>query len=109
MRYNIIAIPSFKKKVKILAKKYPSFKKDFSNLIDELEITPTKGISLGNNCYKIRLAISSKKKGKSGGARIITTFVITEKTLYFLTIYDKSQKENITNKELKDLLKDIEE
>lgn len=30
------------------------------------------GIPLGKNCYKIRLKISSKNSGKSGGARIIT-------------------------------------
>ncbi|CAN5873801.1 hypothetical protein BH11BAC7_BH11BAC7_16560 [soil metagenome] len=29
---------------------------------------PQVGTSIGNNCYKIRLAISSKGKGKSGDA-----------------------------------------
>jgi hypothetical protein len=64
---------------------------------------------LGKNCYKIRLAISAKGKGKSGGARVITNFVIAEETVYLLSIYDKSDKENLTNKELEELLESIPE
>jgi hypothetical protein len=72
-----------------------------------LEENPTQGISLGRNCYKIRLAITSKGKGKSGGARVITNIVVTEDTLYLLSIYDKSDKDNLSDKELEELLKDI--
>ncbi|MBS1496454.1 MAG: type II toxin-antitoxin system RelE/ParE family toxin, partial [Bacteroidetes bacterium] len=61
--------------------------------------------NLGNNCYKIRLAIASKGKGKSGGARVITNFVIAEETVFLISIYDKSEKENLTDKELNELLK----
>lgn len=64
-----------------------------------------QGTAIGNNCYKIRLAISSKGKGKSGGARLITNIVITEETVYLLSIYDKSEKENLSDKELLELLK----
>jgi hypothetical protein len=64
---------------------------------------------LGKNCYKLKIAIESKGKGKSGGARIITNFVISDKTVYLLTIYDKSEKDNISNKELSEILKFIPE
>jgi hypothetical protein len=74
-----------------------------------LEENPTQGTSLGRNCYKIRLAISSKGKGKSGGARLITNFVIADDTIYLLSIYDKSDKENLTDKELDELLKYVPE
>lgn len=63
-----------------------------------------QGTPLGRNCYKIRLAVSSKGRGKSGGARIITNIVISEETVYLLSIYDKSEKENLTDKELLELL-----
>ncbi len=53
------------------------------------------------------MAIASKSKGKSGGARLITNFIISDSTVYLLSIYDKSEKENLTDKELNDLLKDI--
>ncbi|WP_316806809.1 type II toxin-antitoxin system RelE/ParE family toxin [Pedobacter agri] len=64
---------------------------------------------IGKSCYKIRIAISSKGKGKSGGARIITHFIITDSTVYLLSIYDKSEKDNITNKELIELLSEVKE
>lgn len=109
MSYNIIAVPTFRKELKRLAKKYPSIKIDLALLFESLEQNPTQGVSLGKNCYKIRLAISSKAKGKSGGARIITNFVITNETVYLLSIYDKSEKENLTNSELEDLLGELPE
>jgi mRNA-degrading endonuclease RelE of RelBE toxin-antitoxin system len=109
MSYNIIAVPSFKKELKKLAKKYHSLKSDLADLFETLEVNPEQGIALGNNCYKIRLAISSKNKGKSGGARLITNFVIADSIVYLLSIYDKSEKENLSDKELRELLKGIPE
>lgn len=109
MSYNVIAIPVFRKELKKLAKKYPSLKEEFARLIQQLEENPEQGISLGDNCYKIRLAISSKGRGKSGGARVVTHIVISENTVYLLSIYDKSEKANITDAELKELLKFVSE
>jgi len=54
------------------------------------------------------LGITSKGKGKSGGARIISCFKIVQNTIFLLTIFDKNEQENIPDKELKDLLKFIE-
>jgi hypothetical protein len=73
-------------------------------LIESLEQNPEQGTSLGNNCYKIRIAIASKGKGKSGGVTVITNFIIAEKSVYLLSIYDKSEKENLTDKEISELL-----
>jgi transcriptional regulator with XRE-family HTH domain len=80
--------------------KYRSLKKDLEVLITKLEENPTTGTDLGKHCYKIRLAISSKGKGKSGGARIITCVHISAQNVYLLAIYDKSEMENITDKEI---------
>jgi len=107
MSYDIATIPNFKREIKKLAKKFPSLKEDFSQLIEGLAEDPEQGTALGNNCYKIRMAITSKGKGKSGGSRIITNVHISKTTVYLLTIYDKSDKENISDKELKELLKYI--
>jgi len=109
MSYSIIAVPTFRKELKRLAKKYQSLKTDLAVLFESLEENPIQGTSLGKNCYKIRLSISSKGKGKSGGARIITYFVIAYETVYLLSIYDKSVKENLTDKELNDLLEEVPE
>jgi mRNA-degrading endonuclease RelE of RelBE toxin-antitoxin system len=107
MSYNVLTIPPFDKQLKRLAKKYHSLKSDYARLLKELEQNPALGTPLGNNCYKIRLAIDSKGKGKSGGARVITNFILSEKNVYLLSIYDKSEKDNLTDKELKELLKYI--
>lgn len=107
MNYNIIAVPTFKKELKRLAKKYPSLKNELAVLFELLQTQPTQGTPLGNNCFKIRIAIASKGKGKRGGARIITNVVLTGTTVFLLSIYDKSEKENLTNKELDELLKNI--
>lgn len=104
MSYNILPIPPFDRQLKRLSKKYPSLKEEYFELIESLEQNPEQGTNLGNNCYKIRLAIASKGKGKSGGARVITNFVIADATVYLLSIYDKSEKENLTDKELNELL-----
>lgn len=76
-------------------------------LVFQLKENPVQGNSIGNNCYKIRLAIASKGKGKSGGARVIINIIIAESSVYLLTIYDKSEKENLSATELQELLKDI--
>lgn len=107
MSYKIKTIPKFDKEIKRLAKKHPSLKNDFLELIQELKKDPKKGTSIGNNCYKIRLVITSKGKGKSGGARVITCLQIIDEVVFLLCIYDKAEKENIPNKELTELLKFI--
>ena|ERR1700744_2919764 len=108
MSYKVKFIPKFEKEFKRLSKKYPSLKSDFSLLLASLKNDPSQGVSLGSDCYKIRLAISSKGKGKSGGARVLTCFKIIHNTVYLLTIFDKSEKENIPDKELSELLKFID-
>ena len=108
MSYKVKFVPKFKKELKRLSKKFPLLKSDFSLLLKSLKEEPSQGISLGNDCYKIRMVISSKGKGKSGGARVITCFKIVHGIVYLLTIFDKSEQENIADKELKELLKFID-
>ena len=59
------------------------------------------GTPLGNNCYKIRLSITSKGKGKSGGARVITYVAVIKETIVLISIYDKSEQSAITDVEIK--------
>lgn len=108
MSYNISSIPIFDKQAKRLAKKYPSLKKDLVALLESLAEKPNMGTALGNNFYKIRLPIVSKGKGKSGGARIITYVKVIGTTVFLSSIYDKSEKNTITDKELKDIFNQIE-
>ena len=107
MKYNVLTIPPFDKQLKRLIKKYPSLKAEYANLIENLENNPKRGTFLGNNCFKIRCAIASKGRGKASGARIITHFHIENDTVFLLSIYDKSEQTNISDKELKELLSEI--
>ena len=94
-----------KKQAKRLTKKYPSLKVEIANLISTLVTQPEQGTAMGKGCYKIRLAVGSKGKGKSGGARIITHVQVVKQKVYLLSIYDKSEMENLSEDELKSLLK----
>lgn len=108
MPYSIKTISVFEKQFRRLYRKYPSLKTELFQLIQKLKTDPQTGTSLGNQCYKIRIAIKSKSKGKSGGARMITYIVIAEEIVYLLSIYDKSEKADLTSTELKQLLQEIQ-
>ena len=107
MSFNVKSISVFERQFKRLLKKYPSLKKELSLLVKQLKENPRKGISIGKNCYKIRISISGKGKGKSGGARIITHIIFKENTVYLLSIYDKSDIDNLPNKTIIEFLKQI--
>jgi len=104
MSYKIIATSGFEKELKRLARKYTSLRNDYESFLLSLEKDPSQGTSLGNNCFKIRLSVSSKGKGKSGGARIITCVIVKKETVYLISIYDKSEKASISNKEINERL-----
>ena len=108
MSYNVASIPPFDRQIKRLAKKYPSLKNELTLLGIQLSEDPTLGIPLGGNRFKIRLAVASKGKGKSGGARVITHFFVAEDTVFLLSIYDKSEHLVISDREIADLLSYIE-
>lgn len=108
MSYSIIPTHRFEKEIKRLVKKFPSLKNEFAELVGDILKHPDSGTFIGNNCYKIRLSIASKGKGKSGGARVITYAYILTKTVYLLTIYDKSEKENLKQNELKEMIESLE-
>ena len=107
MSYSIIPTDNFNREVKQLAKKHRSLKDDLTQLRSDLLENPTIGKFLGNNVYKIRMAITSKGKGKSGGARVISYVYVQEELLFLLSIYDKSKKENITDNEIKTFLNSL--
>lgn len=106
MSFNIELTENFKKEAKKLAGKYASFREDLAGLIAELEENPKMGTSLGKDIYKIRMAITSKNKGKSGGARVMSYAKISNGTVLLFSIYEKGDKDTITDKEIKALLKE---
>jgi len=103
----IVVTSQFEKDYKRLAKKYPSISSDLEKFKQELLLNPKLGVALSNGFRKIRIAISSKGKGKSGGARIITfNFFVKnqDEKIILVTMYDKNEKESITDAEIKHAL-----
>lgn len=100
MSYSIELTDNFKKEAKKLQKKYPSLKKELEELGNILTDNPTTGTHLGNDVYKIRLAIKSKGKGKRGGTRVMTQVKIVKETIYMFSIYNKGEKDDISDKEI---------
>lgn len=109
MSFDVIATEPFERKLKRLAKKYKSLASDLASVIDDLIENPTLGTPIGKDCYKLRIAISSKGKGKSAGARMITYVRIVKQTVFLMDIYDKSEQANITDKELQMLIDILQE
>jgi len=114
MKIKVLTSENFRRKAKRLLKKYPSLKMELYDLESQLLKNPEMGILLGRDCYKIRIAIQSKGKGKSSGARIITHVVAKisqdqseTKIVGLLTIYDKSEYENISDSELTELIDEV--
>lgn len=105
MKFRIEITEYFEKEVKPLLKKYPSLKSDIDGLITQLESNPQLGISLGHNLFKIRISISSKGKGKSGGGRVITFIVKENEVVYLMSIYDKSEYDTAKPKALLEILR----
>lgn len=108
MSFEINTIEVFDRQAKRLSKHYASFRDDFKTLLEMLQENPMAGADLGYGIRKVRMAIASKGKGKSGGARVITytADVITaslEGELLLLSIYDKAEQSTITDKEIKRL------
>jgi len=112
MKVTFDYLDEFERGAKALRKKYPSFESDYDTFLNELEKNPFSGESLGKHTYKNRMAIASKGKGKSGGARVITYNVqeqsADEILITLMTIYDKSEIENVSDAYLRSLVQRIE-
>lgn len=101
MSYSVITTKNFKKEAKQLSKKYPKLKTDLAELNKALADNPILFADrISRTCYKVRMTISGKPGGKSAGARIIIQVLVEDSEVYLLSIYDKSEKSNILDKEL---------
>jgi hypothetical protein len=110
MTVNVNTTPLFDRQSKRLFKKFPSLPQEVENLKARLRSEPSYGIEMGNGIHKIHLAIKSKGKGKSGGARVITRVevILSEDEHYNVkmgTIYDKNEVSNISKQKILEIFK----
>lgn len=107
MKYQVIPTPRFQKESKKIVRKYSDFREDLSNLIDSLAIQPEQGNYLGEGIYKLRVSISGKSSGKSYSARVLLAIITIRKQVYLLSVYDKSDKKDITVTEIKAMIEQV--
>ena len=116
MNCKLIAVENFRREAKRLSKKYASLKSEIEDLGNELIKDPRMGTPLGKSLYKLRIAVKSKGRGKSGGLRLITRVVEVQlhlvenpvqTNIYLLTIYDKSEQSDISEKRLREIVDSI--
>ena len=105
MNYSVELSDNFKIQSKKLIKRFPSLVYELDELFDILEKNPIYGTPLGKNIYKIRIAIASKNKGKSGGGRVLSFVQISGARVLLFAIYNKGDIDNLTEKEINELLK----
>lgn len=105
MPHQVFTTEGFDRQAKRLSKKHKSLKADLALLVASLANEPQQGTALGKECYKIRMAVSSKGRGKSGGARVITLAKVIGEFVLLLAIYDKSEKETLEDGELDAMLR----
>jgi len=108
MKIKITTTPTFDREYKRLKKRYKSLPDDLLSFEKELTENPEIGVDLGGNIRKIRIAIKSKNKGKAGGPRIITYTIlvsISALEILLITIYDKSEQINISDSDIKQIMR----
>ena len=98
----------FRASYKLLKKRHKSLEADFERLLASLLEKPMQGGELAGGVRKVRMAITSKGRGKSGGARVIIRVRIVDDELQLLYIYDKADMENVSEAFLRDVMKRME-
>ena len=105
MSLKIVPTPEFSKLVKKFAKSYRKIYLDIETLKMELLENPRAGTDLGHNCYKTRVANSSIPTGKSAEFRVITYYIDKQGIIRLVFIFSKRDQENISDRELKEIIK----
>lgn len=110
MSFEITATSGFRKSLKALAKRHRSIKTDFAEFASSLAENPLQGVELAPGIRKIRMAISSKGRGKSGGARVITYNILSTEIdgrVYLIDIYDKADYSTVDIAKINAIIKEL--
>ena len=101
---EVVRWPSFDDALQRLKRKYPHVEEDLQKAVAQWA-APRALPSFGGKLWKLRAASRDQNRGKSGGFRIIFYFDQAADPLhaFLLTIYAKSERENIAVPELQQL------
>jgi mRNA-degrading endonuclease RelE of RelBE toxin-antitoxin system len=107
---QVDATVKFQKKVKSLEKKHQNIRDDVRPIIEQIETGELPGnriVGLDVEIYKVRVRNRNANRGKSGGYRLIY-YVKTSDRIILVTIYSKSEQEDIDASEIEDILSEFE-
>ena len=97
----------FNRAFKRLKKRYHSLPDDIKRLLASLVNDPYQGVELYNGLRKIRVTFASKGKGKRGGGRVIIRLAVSDTSLTFVYMYDKSDMDNVSDEFLDQVVIDV--
>ena len=104
MKFQVVEQELYRKAHKKLSKQYRNLQNDIDDFLNSIKSKKDLGVELKSNVFKIRVKNSDKNKGKSAGYRLISYLAIIDNELHLLYIYDKSKLENLTEKEIDNLI-----
>jgi len=109
MIYNILVTKKFTKDIKKYSRKFRNIEKDINNVIEKLKNgnligNIIKDVNFENAVFKVRVINSDTNSGKSSGYRLLYYVLRDDGIIYLLTIYSKSDKENIRNSEIEEII-----
>jgi len=110
MSYDISTHSEFDRSIKRLAKRHRSIADDYADFLDSLQKNPCQGAELCPGIRKIRMAITSKGRGKAGSARVITAMAIIDEQngrIALLTIYDKQDAATVDLRVIKQMAREL--
>lgn len=99
---TVVELPEFIK----CAKKLGLSDEEREAIVDLIASNPDAGDEISGTGGMRKLRIAGKSKGKSGGYRAITFFRGEDIPVFLVTMYGKSQKDNITDAE-KNVMKSL--
>lgn len=99
-------LDNFLKSAKKLRKRYRNIGKDIKTIEAKLGSNPKFGVDLGGGFFKIRVQNSDKNSGAKGGYRVITYFIEDDEIIYFVEIYDKSEKDSISKTQIEQIIRE---
>lgn len=105
--FSVFESSAYQHSKKQLKKRFRLIDSDVTKFLHSLESVDDLGIALGDGIYKVRIANSDKNKGKSAGYRLITLLQVIESNIYLIYIYDKSDLENVTEKDLDEMIRGL--
>lgn len=109
-KYQVLDVKGFEEDLFKLSRKYPLVLENIEELFENFELGIIKGNPIprlkleGNRVYKTELKNPDANKGAKGGFRVIWYLVTSDNFIYPLTIYSKSDQEDISPKEIMRLI-----